>query len=102
MDVSFPGAVTEQMLDRICSEYIEMPGLRLTRQQAQRLWGLDEDTCCKALELLVEAKFLSKTNGMYQRLTEGAIALPRLRMARAQLEPHFGALRVSVRGGLAL
>ena len=83
MDVSLPATLTEQMLHRICSEYVEMPGLRLTRRQAQRLWGLDEDTCAKALQVLVDAEFLRQTDGMYQRLTAGPIDFPRLRMARA-------------------
>lgn len=101
MDASSAAALTEQMLRRIRSEYVEMPGLRLTRQQAQRLWGLDEDTCSTALECLVEAKFLCKNDGMYQRLTEGPIALPRLRMAGARLDRNTGAVRVDPRGGLA-
>ena len=89
MNASPAAALSEQMLRRICSEYIEMPGLRLTLQQAERLWVLDEDTCSQALEILVEAKFLRKADGMYQRLTEGPIAFPRLRMAAARLT-HSG------------
>jgi hypothetical protein len=76
-------AVSEQTLRRICSEYIEMPGLRLTLPQAQRLWGLDRDTCVSSLDFLVDAKFLARVdNHMYARLTDGAIALPSLRMAK--------------------
>ena len=33
----------DYMLRQVRSEYLEMPGLRLTRRQAQRLWGLDDD-----------------------------------------------------------
>lgn len=87
MDESPLTTLTEQMLDRICSEYIEMPGLRLTCKQAQRLWGLHEDACCEALAWLVEAKFLCQTHGVYHRLTDGAVALPRLPMAHARV-PH--------------
>jgi hypothetical protein len=29
----------------IRSEYLELPGLSLTKIQAQRLWGLDQATC---------------------------------------------------------
>ena len=50
--------VNELMLERIYGEFLEMPGLRLTCQQAQRLWGLDEQSCLALLEFLVEAKFL--------------------------------------------
>jgi hypothetical protein len=33
------------VLRRVQGEYIEMPGLRLTIAQAQRLWGLDRAVC---------------------------------------------------------
>ena len=42
-------------------EYIEMPGLRLTTAQAQRLWGLDRASCDALLDALVDAKFLFRT-----------------------------------------
>jgi hypothetical protein len=45
----------ERLIRRVYSEFLEMPGLRLTRQQAQRLWGLDERTCAALLESLVDA-----------------------------------------------
>ena len=31
-----------ELLGRIRGEYLEMPGLKLTLAQAQRLWGLDQ------------------------------------------------------------
>lgn len=52
--------VSDQILRRIRNEYIEMPGLQLTVRQAQRLWGLDAETCSQAIELLVDAKFLRR------------------------------------------
>jgi hypothetical protein len=62
-----------------------MPGLRLTCQQAQRLWGLDESACLQLLEFLVDAKFLCRPgHGMYSRLTDGHAAHARPRMATAQ------------------
>ena len=82
----------DYMLRRIRSEYLEMPGLRLTRRQAQRLWGLDEHTCAQLLDSLTESRFLRRTEttflnrtdgAMYARLTDGAVAAPRLRMASA-------------------
>jgi len=61
----------EQPLDvlrRVQGEYIEMPGLRLTIAQAQRLWGLDRAVCDALLGALVEAKFLFRTrDGAYMR-----------------------------------
>jgi hypothetical protein len=48
-------------LRRVRGEYIEMPGLRLTSAQAQRLWGLDRAACDALLGALVDAKFLFRT-----------------------------------------
>jgi hypothetical protein len=77
---------TEQLLHRICGEYVEMPGLRLTLKQAQRLWGLDEETCARLLGALVEARFLVRNGqGAYARLTDGSSGLS-LRMAKASLD----------------
>ena len=56
--------VAEQSLDvlrRVKGEYIEMPGLRLTIAQAQRLWGLDRAVCDALFGALVDAKFLFRT-----------------------------------------
>lgn len=46
------------LLQRMWSEFVEMPGLRLTRAQAQRLWGVDAETCVSALESLVAVHLL--------------------------------------------
>jgi hypothetical protein len=43
------------------AEYLEMPGLALSKPQARRLWGLDGDTCDLLLDELVNAHFLRKT-----------------------------------------
>ena len=42
-------------------EYAEMPGLRLTFWQAQRLWNLSEELCEQALGALVRSGFLDRT-----------------------------------------
>ena len=81
--------VSEQILHHICGEYLEMPGLQLTRPQAQRLWGLDEQTCAALLESLTEEKFLyRRPDGMYARLTDGAVTFPPLRMVKAGRPPR--------------
>ena len=65
-------AVGDLVLQRVHGEFLEMPGLRLTCRQAQRLLGLDEATCRRLLELLVDAKFLRRSgNGVYMRQTDG-------------------------------
>lgn len=44
------------------SEYVEIPGLSLTKPQVQRLWGLDRETCDALLDTLVAAGFLRRTD----------------------------------------
>jgi hypothetical protein len=43
------------------AEYLEVPGLALTSRQAQRLWGLDRETCDRLLDAMVAGSFLRKT-----------------------------------------
>lgn len=45
----------------IQAEYLEIPGLHLTKPQVQRLWGLDPTTCDALLDALVAARFLART-----------------------------------------
>ena len=51
----------ESVLRRIRGEYIEMPGLRLTKSQVKRLWGLDEPMCNTLLDELQSTRFLART-----------------------------------------
>lgn len=63
---------TARWLARIRTEYLEMPGLRLTLAQARRLWGLDEVTAGALFEALVDAQFLRKSrHGTYVRADLG-------------------------------
>ena len=50
-----------RMLDIVRGEYLEMPGLRLTGRQAQRLWSLDTATCDALLGSLERAHFLRRS-----------------------------------------
>ncbi len=62
----------DEVLQRIQGEYYEMPGLRLTPAQAQRLWGLEREVCDALLAALVDTKFLAQTReGAFVRI-EGA------------------------------
>ena len=72
--------ITDALIQRVCGEFLEMPGLRLTRQQARRLWGLDEPTCRQVLDFLVDAKFLARPehDGAYSRMPNGSVQPPRL------------------------
>jgi hypothetical protein len=77
-------AVT-QILQRIRSEYLEMPGLTLKPEQVQRLCGVDSAACESVLETLVETGFLSKrADGAYGRHRNPDIS--RARQAKASLE----------------
>jgi len=65
-------AVVQQSLDelivRVRSEYLEMPGLKLTITQASRLWGLDASTCQTLMGTLIKSRFLTRTaDGHYSR-----------------------------------
>ena len=52
---------SSDLLQRIQCEFLEMPGLRLTQKQAQRLWALDAPSCSAVLSMLVDGGFLSQT-----------------------------------------
>ncbi len=70
----------EGVLRRIQGEYIEMPGLRLTVVQAQRLWGLDRAMCDAVLGSLVDTRFLSRNaDGTYARSSDARAARNRTR-----------------------
>jgi hypothetical protein len=50
-------------LEIIRAEYLEIPGLNLTKPQIQRLWGLDAPTCDALLDSLLHAGFLKRASG---------------------------------------
>jgi phage FluMu protein Com len=61
----------DTLTDRIRSEFRELPGLKITFQQACRLWHSNEAQCLAALEALISEGFLTRS-------ASGAfIALPR-------------------------
>jgi Fic family protein len=62
------GAVPDQTVNRVRAEFLEMPGLKLTVWQAQRLWGVDQPTCEAVIDELTEARFLARTR-------DGAVVL---------------------------
>lgn len=71
-------------VERLRAEFLEMPGLRLTRDQIRRFCGLDPTACSAALKTLVDERFLcAKPDGTYTRLTDD---VARLRPARATLD----------------
>ena len=68
------------MLRRIQAEFREMPGLRLTCRQAQRLWNLDQLVCESLLAALVDVRFLVECDGVFLQRTD-AVASAMLRNA---------------------
>ena len=52
----------EWLLRRIRAEFLEMPGLCLTFEQAQRLWSLESRTCEALLTSLIDSRFLRRTD----------------------------------------
>lgn len=84
----------QQLTQRVHAEYLEMPGLRLTSEQIQRLCGIEPTTCELVLQKLVKTKFLCvKPDGQYARLTEGRISRPHA--AKAALRSQSRSLRAS-------
>jgi hypothetical protein len=81
----------EQALNRIRAEFMEMPGMRLTLRQVERLSGVGSSVCRLVLDDLVRAGFLAAgADGTYARPTgldrmtsrsPGAEAHQRLRMS---------------------
>jgi len=61
-------AEVQNALLRIQMEYVEMPDLKLTARQAQRLWHLSHDVWETALAVLIGRQFLARTrDGAYVR-----------------------------------
>lgn len=51
------------LVRRVRGEFLDMPGMRLTLLQAQRLFGLRIDICERILSELVREGFLRRSNG---------------------------------------
>ena len=68
----------DALIRRVRSEFLEMPGLRLTEPQARRLWGLDAPACATVLSNLLAARFLFQTaDGAFVRAEGGDVAVRR-------------------------
>ena len=84
-------AIEDALLQRVQGEFLEMPGLRLTQAQAQRLWGLDADSIAMLLDLLVDARFLFRTrNGAFMRVERATPV-----KAKALDRPRAGSVAVA-------
>ena len=70
-------SLDQRVLERLRAEYLEIPGMRLTSAQIQRLCGIEPTMCKPVLDALVKVGFLRlNPDGTYVRLTEGHASLP--------------------------
>jgi len=60
----------ETLVERVSGEFHEMPCLRLTLAQAQRLFGLRADVCQRVLSALVSDGTLTRDTDQRYRLND--------------------------------
>jgi hypothetical protein len=51
-----------EALRRVKADFLEMPGLQVSLNQASRLWGLDATVCRVVLDSLVATGFIVRTD----------------------------------------
>lgn len=61
-------AVARPAIERVRAEFLEMPCLALTADQARRLFGLPTRLCEHVLDELVTGGFLRVRGGAYSRV----------------------------------
>jgi hypothetical protein len=65
-------AARARLVQRVVSEFREMPCLRLTAAQAQRLFGLREDICMRLVDELIRDGILRKDEEGRYAVVEGS------------------------------
>jgi hypothetical protein len=74
-------AARAQLLQRIRAEFAEMPCLRLTRAQAQRLFGLKPDICDRILATLVAERMIFRdSDHQYRAFDDMPLMVPKARV----------------------
>jgi Fic family protein len=74
----FDDAEYRRALQRIRAEYLEMPGMKLTAPQVQRLAGVNALMCARVLEELVMEGMLRRAiDGTFGRSSDTAAIRPR-------------------------
>jgi hypothetical protein len=62
----------DALIRRVRGEYREMPGMRLTVDQAMRLWDLDRQACEQVFRSLVASHYLEMdAKGRYRKAHGG-------------------------------
>jgi hypothetical protein len=64
-------AADSDVIARVRGEFREMPGMRLTFDQAVRLWALDRRTCETVLDRLVTVGYLVRDDRGHYRKAHG-------------------------------
>jgi len=68
LEAFMPLPRVDEAIELMQMDYAEMPALRLTFWQAQRLWNLSQEQCEQALRALTASGFLVRTtDGEYVR-----------------------------------
>ena len=82
---------TQNVLERVRAEFVEMPGMRLTVEQVQRLCGIEPTLCTTVLGELVGSRFLYVTqDGRYARSSDGDATRPRPAKAHLGVDRAIG------------
>jgi hypothetical protein len=89
-----------RLLSRIEAEYRELPGLRLTRRQMQRLWDLDQATCAAVIEVLVRRRILVKTEDEIFIHPRAVPSSYFSRRRKGDVEPSTGSRRLVGQDGI--
>jgi len=61
----------DAFLNLVRAEYLEMPGLCLTAEQAARLWNVSRDESLTILDTLARSGFLYRSKKQYLRSGSG-------------------------------
>jgi hypothetical protein len=70
--MNVPIETCRDLANRVRGEFHEMPGMRLSFDQAVRLWALDRHTCETVLERLLAVGFLVRDDrGLYRKAHGG-------------------------------
>jgi hypothetical protein len=66
-------AAEGHLIATIVGEFNEMPGMRLTREQFCRLWGLERDAGDRVIRVLVASGFLHRDQHNRYRRAAGSV-----------------------------
>lgn len=66
-------ATVDSWLRLVRAEFLEVPGLVLTSDEARRFWGLDREACDQLLAALVDSRFLRRTRDNHYLRADGAV-----------------------------